>query len=619
MNEDAPQPIPPQSIQWWRFPHFLIALSLALISTILLSWGLMHAEVIPFGDGRTYAQNAIELHGLLHSGQWQQFWTRFLHPSNVHFLPTSLLFWLTPTTWATGSVFGLINCLSWNLLLAVSLFGLLRLLEQESLTPAVFLLTAANNFALDPSYFFYLDLTFMSWCLLAVWLRARALHAPTMGRWAISGLVTGSVFFVKPGNAIIFVALDQVFVLLLLSWQFRHTRGNHRPSWLRKRARMLLAWWSTFVPVAAAAAYWGAVQYIVSLVWIHQVAGAQHREFREFTDVSAWLDWAYFPLVLSFFYSLLILALLLGLIVVAAGAFGGFEAAHGAQTEWQRAILVCTAITFLIVWGLFFSFVLENKLIRSLTLMLPLGWIFLLCRTPLRRLRPLVLAAVAGIYFLIAHGQANFALFDKDSRWAEVYELTGDWWNRLPAKRVHAPQGPEITHKLLDRIRAAGVTEGKVAVGTEMLFWDAASLNWVVGTPLQRRGQLPGLIFDLACDNTGRPVRRGLEGARALILVLHPRLQYSRGVQTFNAKTARYVSGAWRQSVVRDIEHLFLEDRQPAAMIVCFREPISSQQLQEFVEANALSYSSRQEVIAPWRNRRMGVVEMIRLFRKMPQ
>ena len=618
MSEDASQPIASQPNHWLRSPLFLVTLTLGLISTVLLSWGQMNPEVIPFGDGRTYAQNAIELHGLLHSGQWGQFWARLLHPSNVHILPTSLLFWLVPTSWATGGAFGLINCLSWNLLLAISLFGLLQLLQRESLTPAVFLLTAANNFALDPSHFFYLDLTFMSWCMLAIWLRTRSLHTPTIGRWAVSGLGTGSVFFVKPGNAIIFVALDQLFVLLFLGWQLWQTRRNHRPSWLREKGRMLLAWWGAFVPVLAAAAYWGAIQYIVSLVWIHQVAGARHWEFREFTDVSAWLDWAYFPLCLSFFYSFLILALFFGVIVLAAGAFRGFEAAESTPTEWQRAILICSAIAFVAVWGLFFSFVLENKVIRSLTLMLPLGWIVLLCWTPLRRTRPLLLAAVAGAYFLIAQGQAHLGLFEKDNRWGEVYELTGDWLNRLPAKRIPSLEGPKITQALLTRLQEAGVTEGKVAVGSEMLFWDAASLNWVSSTPLQRQGRMPGLTFDLACDNTGHPVRRGLEDASAVILVFHPKLQYSREVQTFNVEAARYASRVWRQTLAFDIQNLLLEDRQPAAMIVCFREPLSIAQLREFVEANGFTYSRRKDTLRPWRNRRLGVIEMIQLFRQMP-
>ncbi len=410
--------------------YLLSSLAIAVLAAQLLCHGQTHPDLIPYGDGRAFAQRAIELHGLLHSGQWRTFLSTLGAPDTVTLLPNYLLFFAFPTALAGGPLYGVINCFCMTLLLALGVWGLLRELRLPHLAPPVVLLCLANNYALDYSSFFYMDLTFASCCLLVVWLRVRSLLLPSAGRLLAAGCAAGLVFFVKPGAAAPFVALDVCSGLLFYLWKIAWSGKAMRWRSLLSIVRFNLLWAVGFFTAFLSAAYWGAAQRITQQLLENQNASFWGWSIRAKGLVRVF----YYPLCMSYFYSFVWMGILAAALVLLYGVARVRERLLGGGFSGDRRAVVGAIVgAYLLLWGFLFSFVMSTPLIRSIPLMLPLFWIAAFSLTGLRRLRAWVLASLAGCYFLLAYGQYFLGVIPKQNRWAEHYALEGDWLNRLPA------------------------------------------------------------------------------------------------------------------------------------------------------------------------------------------
>jgi len=561
----------------------------ALAVTLLSAWLLIRPHLspldIPYGDGRGFAARAIQLHGLLHSGQWSAFWEQVLTPTTFTLLPTYVLFWLVPTTGATGVTYGVVHTLAWHALLLLGVWGLLRELGLARLLPAVLLLTLANNYALDCTLYYYMDMSFAACALVALWWWARACLRQTRGAALAAGATAGALLFVKPGNAFTFLPCYAVATVALVGlWWWRLPRAE-RGLWVRKVAAGVGLWLAAFLPVLLLACGWTLIPNIVDrLLGQSSDYWAAAKE----TSPNPVLRWFYFPLCLSYFYSLLVLGLG-GLIAILL--FRWWPALKREPPlvvgQPERRVLAGMALGFLLFWGLVFAVIMQVKMTRGLTPMVPVLWICVLGWLALRWRLARTVTVLAALYFLVAHAQFAWGVAGhKQNRDTQSYVLQGDWLHRLPSQAPEAGAGASFTHHLLGMLTETGVTGGRVAVGTEMLYWNACSLNWVTQIPSWQQGRQAPFEFTTAADHQGSPVISGLTGAAALMLVVHPAVQYSREVFEFNARTAQYAMQKWDGTVARRVATFALGDGQPAVVLVVFRQPLDEATLKEYLQAH---------------------------------
>lgn len=538
---------------------------------------------IPYGDGNWYISRAMLLHGVLHDGQWHKFWELLLAPSTVTLLPAYVLYWLTPTAWASAITYGLIHTVAWHLLLLLGAWGLLRELGQPRLLPAVMLLTLANNNILDFTLYYYIDMNFAASALVALWLLMRAIRSQARGAIILAGAVAGLLLFVKPGNTFIFMGCYAVTLVVFWGMQWCATPRADRGTWFRGVVRLATCWIMGFLPVFMLACGWTLIPSVVLRII------ASSSDFWAPEPMSnPLLRLFYYPLCLSYYYSFVLLA---GCATVVGLLACWVPVLKGSPTNSMDKVSIFAmmglASGYIIVWGLGFSFVLGFKIIRSLPLMLPILWICIFCWISERWRLTRALTLFAVLYFGVAHAQFVWGLAgEKQNRGTEDYTLKGDWLNRLPAQAPALEAPATLTRSLLDTLSRLGVTHGRVAVGTEMLYWNNVSLNWLVKVPFWLKGERPSLEFDTMVDHQGKPIVSAIKGATAFMLMIHPSIQYSPIVYEFNVKTAQYAEKKWKGGLARRMEILSLADGRPAVVIVVFNKPLTDAELSEYLKAN---------------------------------
>lgn len=573
------QMINPMFLINWPLVNLILA---TVVSFLLISRPHWTASDIPFGDGRWYAQQAIELYGLLHSGQWGKFWDLFCAPTTVTLVPSYLPFFLLPSVLATGVVYGLINCASWHLVMAYALYGMTRIAGRTALAAPIFLLVAANNYALDSAYYYYLDLPFAAMCLLALFFLMRALTTPGRRNFLVAGASAGITCFVKPGGSFVFLGLYVMTVgLWLVLPMFIKPRKSLRAI-CREAWGMMWPWMIAFIPFLVAAASWNLVQRIVQQ-WVENQGGSYYAEA---LTVKGLLRLFYFPLCLSYYYSFCLLGLITVLLVFKVWVMPSKTevATFTSQAAW-RLILVASSV-FIIVWGLVFSWGMTFKPIRSLPVMLPILWLAFFSLPGLRRLSSRAIGMVAITYFICVHAQFAWGFIEKSSRSAETYHLTGDWINRLPAQAPNVENAIGITRSLVSALNQMGVSKGNVAVGSEMLYWNSCSLNWITQLEDLAAGCRPGITFKTAVDNKGNPIRSSFDSVSALILPVHPSIQYSREVYKMNVVIAQYVAQHWQPDGHAQMNVLKFNDGQPGVALVVFKRPLSLKEWDTLVRAS---------------------------------
>ena len=256
----------------------------------------------------------------------------------------------------------------------------------------------------------------------------------------------------------------------------------------------------------------------------------------------------YFPLCLTFFYHAICL-----MVIFAVVAFAAFSR-HRQKTALSTlaasappfpATLLLPLMAAYFVLGEFFSFGMTFKSMRYIVIMLPVVWlaIFWALEHGRVRSRQVFLAAVA--YTLCALGQILFNAFESQGVAAESYQLTGDWLSRFPAWHDNVHSEIELTRGLLDVIHQALPDGGKIAVGTEQLYVTSESLTWSSQHDLALRGQSNPYEFENFLTYDGKISRRVLLHSSAIMVFVHPSLQYSREVYGATGAILHFMAASW--------------------------------------------------------------------------
>jgi hypothetical protein len=555
--------------EWFAKHSFWITLGVALLSTVLLCLGPVTSETVPFGDGQAYARRALQLHGLLHSGRWDGFVKALCTPSTSIFPPSYLIFLLLPTSLAGGATYGLVSCLTWNVLLACGVFGIARVLQLTAMAPAAMLILTANNLALDSVYFFHMDLMFFAWATICLYLQLRAWEAPAFARSFILGASLSGLIFIKPANSAIMLPLFFVAECVQFLYQTISRPDLTRIQLGRWLVRRIVAMAIGLLPGAALSLSFGSFQTVVLLILSNQ----KSTYFSTILPVNPLIRLLYFPLCLTYFYHL-------GLLLFIVGIAWGLSRFWIVETSPLRIreYLIPLIVAYLVVWGFFFSFVLDAKVIRSLPFMLTVIVFAVMSVSVFRSAPALLIMGLAAVYFGTMQLQTFVGIFGARGTDPETFALGSDWlWNQPPDKAI-ARGEPEITRSVVAHIRDAEITTGTVGVGSSDLVLGPSSLNWSAQMDALLSGQEPALQFESLVDAHGQPIREGIEGVKALLLMLDPKMPISRGTYEFNRKVAEYALAYWEPNGAK-IFRLGWPESPAAMMLIRFNEPLQGRVL----------------------------------------
>jgi len=449
---------------------------LAIIIALILSERTIATPIPPAEDGQGYAMRGFTLYGYLHSGQWSHFWTLLNHPNQSICPLHYLLFFILPQALAGMAAYVLSQNLVIYLLLAAATFKLCQALSRAEWAPAIFLLCAVNNLAQTDYFFFYLDMEFFSAGLFAVAWQLMAWREERPSKSILSGMALGLPFWIKPANALIFIA---VFVL---SEIFRATGNFLACKSTADRRRSLVAsarHWGCqvlgFAPLLGLAFYCGGTQSILQLIQGNEINNTTTPLHCEFL-----LRLFYFPLCFSFFYH----ALLLGGLLSAVFFFGKKKLLKNPEKNLFPVDLYLPLALAYLVWGGFFSFGMQTKAIRSLLPMLPLFWIALFWLIERRRLRTDLMFLVAGIYAVTVFSQkALDILGTKSSYIDDTYQLTLRSWIQMPSPW----RGGSINKAIADGLGQNPPPPGILCVNSielqKDLAWRLNSSDLLLGRP----------------------------------------------------------------------------------------------------------------------------------------
>ncbi len=562
----------------------LFVLVAAAISTFLLCIGPVSNHVIPFGDGQGYARRAIELYGFSHSQQWLAFLKVLATPTGTIISPIYFVFLLLPKSCASGAIYGLLSCLFWNFISAFAILGIAKIFRQPDLALPIFLLTAVNLFALDSVYFYHLDLVFMSCCLVCVWLQLHSWNRCSIFSFFWSGFAVGSLFLVKPANALLFLIsfiCAEIFHLFGIYWIDRKNEKSQILDSLQLRLWLLGGLVSGFILPWI----FGADEVVKQLIFANQTSGY----FSSDIGNNFLIRLFYFPLCLSYFYNGVLLGSLFWLILFFREPVPANEVIPS-QLKYHP-FLIPIGVSYILLFGLGFSFFMVAKVMRALLLIVPLFWICLFTFVSFGRRQKKWLLIFSMIYFCVMHLYSFFGPLETPYCSPESYPIDWNSFTRLPSRKSFSFEGEKMSEKIVSAFKENGLTEGKIGVGTEMLYWTAESLNWVAEIPELQNGIPPKLVFENMVDNQGFPIEKALKGTRGFLLILHPSLQYSDKVFQFNQRFASYLNSG-KLSLLKS-QTLLAEDNQPLAMFALLKQPISDEQLSRLMaEVAPQGYSS---------------------------
>lgn len=551
-----------------------ICLLPVIVLTLLNAQGVMDKRILPFGDSGRFYQDALRLYGQVHSGQWAEAISTLAEPSK-NFFPSTFFFLFLPEQYANSAGYGLVNSFSWHLLTMAGIWIFLHVFKKERFSIPVFLLICANNYAMDPTYYYYMDFPFMGITLIGLALTVKALKEPTARNAILCGLTAAAAFLAKPPNALINTGLLACFIGGVFITRLVVSRNKE--TWLAL-SRFSMFWAAGFLPIFLLAMLCGGLESIVDVVYLNEVGNVFYSELAAKGLMRAF----YFPLSLSFYYSLPLVAGLLAALIACRFAP---KLTHRTEPELQQEdtlILGWLFGVFILFWGVYFSFAMGNKIVRSLTLMLPILWLLLFVATPLRGLRLRIVLPICLLFFTLpfAQSQRGF-LKNKQNRNPETYNLTGDWANRWPSKRPDLAQGTVTTDQLKTMLNQSGIYGGRISVGSEMIFWDVSTLyNWCNQDSL-RSGKPPAYYFN--CFAPGRftkPIRSLMENLNAMLLILEPRVQYNRNLYKLNVDLTNYALKNWKGTAA-NVNVFYNALKQPAACVVAFHQPLQGKLLEK--------------------------------------
>jgi len=436
--------------KWLRERPLPISLVFALVlSYAICANGVVSEDVMPFGDGEHYVLRGMTLYGYLHSAQWSRFWDELTLPTQSLLLPHYVVFFLLPPAWAGVTSYGVVQALTTNLLVAVGTWMLCHALDRAEWAPALYLFCAAQNLALDESYFFFADQSFLAVGLLALAWQVRAWREGTLRGSLISGAGLGLLYWIKPSNALIFTATyaiaEAARIALVRGFPLEAGAGTSPRTRL---APHLAGIFGGFIAVLFLALVCGGGKEIFVTLDLNEVSSF----FSTKVEGPALLRLLYFPLCLTYFYHALCMVVIFSAVGVATFKLNrrGPSSIPVPEDLPFPAYRLLPLIAAYFVLGEFFSFGMGFKSMRYILIILPVFWLSIFWALETWRARPRQVFLGAVAYTLCARGQILFNSFESDSVAAESYQRQNDWLWRFPAWHANAHGDIELTLGLLD-------------------------------------------------------------------------------------------------------------------------------------------------------------------------
>jgi hypothetical protein len=600
---------------WLRARPLAISLLLGLGGVAgLCAAGVLSEDVMPFGDGEHYLMRAFTLYGYLHTGEWAKFWDLFTLPRQSIAPLHYWIFFLLPQALAGITAYGIIQAATTYALLAVGSCGLCRALDRPAWAPALFLLCAAQNISLDFSYFYFVDLPFYAFGTVALAWQMRAWRELTWRSAVLSGLGAGLLFWVKPANAVIFTATWLLAEGIRIALLARYGK----PGWWKHLGRHAAGLAAGYLPITLLALACGGIQSILRLIDANEASGV----FVTHLDCTGLTRLLYFPLCLTFYYHTGIVLLI---VAAAAGLTAHLDhdkTARASEPDF-RPLLLLPLLAAYLIFGEFFSFGMANKEMRSLLLILPIFWLAIFWMTERWRFRPGTLFLAAAVYTACGYLQIFTDAFGSTATSTQSFQLKDDWLERLPRLQLVNRAAPELTRNILGTIRAAMPDGGRVAIGTEQIYFTSESLTWTLQHDPALHGRQAPYEFRNFLTHDGKFYHDALRGSRGIFVCIHPDFQYSEQVRLASTSILQFAVRDWVGSYAQLVPLRLNVTGAIYAGLVVTREPLDDTHVTAFVNGTMaeelpaknefnlfndrrLSWADCAEILRRWKEKRVG-------------
>ena len=179
--------------------------------------------------------------------------------------------------------------------------------------------------------------------------------------------------------------------------------------------------------------------------------------------------------------------------------------------------------------------------------------------------------------------QVFFNGFETEDVNSEGYQLKGDWLFRLPEPHPTSLSEIELTKNLLRLIGQALPNGGKVAIGTEQLYVTSESLVWCQQHELALRGKGVPNEFNNFLTNKGQFSRDGLRQARAILVFVHPTLQYAKPVYDATIAILKFMQDSWLKDGRAGVYPLQTDGMGTIGYLIVLKEPLTDSQIDELL------------------------------------
>ena len=555
-----------------------------MLISLILSLHAAYASINPVGDGEGYAIRGFALYGYLHSGQWINFWNLFERPNQSICPLHYLVFFVLPQSLAGTSSYVIIQDFVTFLILAFAVWKLCHVLRRPEWAPVIYLLCSVNNVALSDFNLFYLDMEFFALGLLSIALQVSAWEKRRFFGSFLSGLTLGSLFWIKPANAVIFLATftlsEAAHAVSVFASKSEKGLGQRFLGLCRHWLDQSLG----FFPVLCMAMFCGGGQTILQLIHNNEVYQSSTP-----LECGGLIRLFYFPLCLSFFYHVI----LLGFLLLAAFWVNRSISDKDNQKEitlFPFHLFIPIAVAYLIL-GEFFSFGMLLKPMRSLLILLPIVWIAGCWVGEKFRLRVELMFLVALAYTFFAFSQKAFDLLDTRSAPREdTYQLSADSWTQMPSPWF---RGIGVNRAICDGVRKNAPPSGIICVNSielqKLLTWRLDSTDLLCGKP-------PSYEIRNIFNSKGDYFNQSLVGAYLFILKISPAVQANEVVRLESMDILDYCNKLWteKREGVRGVE-LHADSGEPLGYEIFFSHPLTKDEIASANQSVPFS-KMRQEV-----------------------
>lgn len=563
-----------------------ICLTCAVFIACAFGYYLASDDAMPFGDGQHYATRAFALYGYLHTGQWSKFGDLLTSPKQgiapLHYW----LFFLLPKAWAGVATYVTIQLLSTYILLGVAIWRLCCVLNRPAWAPAIFLMCAVQNFALDHAYAFFLDMPFTALGILALSWQIDAWRKQGLVPSVLSGMGLGLLFWVKPANALVFLGtfLIAEIIRFVVTLRIEKTEGQWKTRIISLIAHIkgiLIG----FIPIAFLAFCSGAGQAILLLIDNNEVSISPAK-----LECTGLLRLFYFPLCLAYYYHVLTL-------LIVFGATIGFlklvrKTTNLVESERFLIWLFFPVLVSYVILGETFSFLMSIKTMRSLLLELPVIWLLAFWCFEKWKIRPGPLFVAALIYGLVAFSQLFFNTFGYYPSVVDEYQLKGNWLYNIPQTWGVDRMGTALNREICNSIQQSLPQGGKISVNTKKIYFSSKCIYWGVNHESLLRGEPELYQVTTLFNDEGQFYRAALINCNMLILISYSSFQTDQSTWEMSHALFTYSENQWRaRDKSAKIAMMPMTPDQPLGFNIIFDQPLNEAQIEAAMKAISCSES----------------------------